>query len=69
MKKILYIQYTDPFLWPVVVHGSNILASKGYKVLFLGVQSVSDISKRIDMALNDNVTIKLFLYLDPGVRK
>ena len=66
MKKILYIQYTDPFLWPVVVHGSNILAAKGYKVLFLGVQSVSDVSKRIDMTLNDNVTIKLLWYLNPG---
>ena len=69
MKKILYIQYTDPFLWPVVVHGSNILSSKGYKVLFLGVQSVSDISKRIDMTLNDNVTIKLLWYLGPGTRQ
>ena len=69
MKKILYIQYTDPFLWPVIVHGSNILASKGHKILFLGVQSVADPSERIKMTLHKNITIRLLRYLKPGVQQ
>ena len=45
MKKIIYIQYTDPIHWPVVIHGSNILGAKGWSVLFLGAHCISDQSK------------------------
>ena len=35
-KKILYIQYTNPAIYPPLEHGSRILANDGWKILFLG---------------------------------
>ena len=36
MKKILYIQYTNPGGYPPLEHSSRILANEGWKVIFLG---------------------------------
>lgn len=36
MRKILYIQYTNPAGYPPLEHSSRILADTGWKVLFLG---------------------------------
>ena len=67
MKRILYIQYVDPFLWPVLVHGSNLLADKGNKIIFLGSQSVAKSSDRIKMRIHQNIKIKLLGYVSPGL--
>ena len=67
MKRILYIQYVDPFLWPVLVHGSNLLADKGNKIIFLGSQSVAKSSDRIKMRVHQNIKIKLLGYVSPGL--
>ena len=67
LKRILYIQYVDPFLWPVLVHGSNLLASKGHKIIILGAQSVSNPSDRIKMKVHQNISIKLLGYVSPGL--
>jgi glycosyltransferase involved in cell wall biosynthesis len=37
MKKILYIQYTNPAVYPPLEHSSRILADNDWSVLFLGV--------------------------------
>ena len=67
MKKIIYIQYTDPIHWPVVIHGSNILGAKGWSVLFLGAHCISDPSKRFEMDLHENIKIKMLRYVAPGL--
>jgi len=67
LKRILYIQYVDPFLWPVLVHGSNLLADKGNKIIFLGSQSVAKSSDRIKMRIHQNIKIKLLGYVSPGL--
>ncbi len=39
MKKILYLQYTNPAAYPPLQHSSGILADAGWEVLFLGIRS------------------------------
>lgn len=37
MKRIAYIQYTNPAAYPPLMHSSAILAERGWEVLFLGI--------------------------------
>jgi glycosyltransferase involved in cell wall biosynthesis len=39
MKKVVYLQYTNPAAYPPLEHSSQILAREGWDVLFLGVKS------------------------------
>ena len=36
MKRILYVQYTNPAGYPPLEHSSRLLADRGWQVLFLG---------------------------------
>ena len=67
MKKILYIQFTDPIHWPVIMHGANILGKKNWDILFLGAHNIPDSSQRIQMDLNHNIRIKMLAYCAPGL--
>ena len=40
MKRILYIQYTNPAGYPPLEHSSTLLANAGWQVLFLGTSAV-----------------------------
>lgn len=40
-KKILYIQYTNPALYPPLEHSSHALAQRGWRILFLGVETAN----------------------------
>ena len=37
MKRIVYIQYTNPAAYPPLIHSSAILAERGWEVLFLAI--------------------------------
>jgi glycosyltransferase involved in cell wall biosynthesis len=39
-RRILYIQYTEPCGYPPLLHSSEILARRGWEVLFLGTQAL-----------------------------
>jgi glycosyltransferase involved in cell wall biosynthesis len=39
-RHILYIQYTEPCGYPPLLHSSEILAGRGWEVLFLGTQAL-----------------------------
>src|SRR5690348_345276 len=38
IKRILYVQYTNPGAYPPLEHSSHLLASRGWEVLFLGIK-------------------------------
>jgi glycosyltransferase involved in cell wall biosynthesis len=40
LKRILYIQYTNPAAYPPLEHSSRILADAGWRVLFLGTRAL-----------------------------
>jgi glycosyltransferase involved in cell wall biosynthesis len=39
-RRILYVQYTNPCGYPPVLHSAEILAARGWEVLFLGTQAL-----------------------------
>jgi glycosyltransferase involved in cell wall biosynthesis len=39
-RRILYVQYTNPCGYPPVLHSAEILAARGWDVLFLGTQAL-----------------------------
>ena len=39
-RRILYVQYTNPCGYPPVLHSAEILATRGWEVLFLGTQAL-----------------------------
>ncbi len=41
MKRVLYVQYTNPAAYPPLEHSSQILAREGWQVLFLGIRSTA----------------------------
>jgi glycosyltransferase involved in cell wall biosynthesis len=40
VKRIVYIQYTNPAAYPPLTHSSAILAERGWEVLFLGITAL-----------------------------
>ncbi len=54
-KKILYFQYTDPAIgYPPLEHSSEILANKGWQVLFLGITFANNV-----FSLKSHTNIKI----------
>ena len=67
MKKIMYIQYSDPTHWPVLMHGAHILAEKKANILMLGAQNIKEESNRVKFTTHTNIKIKLLGYVSPGL--
>ncbi len=67
MKRIAYIQYSNPAGYPPLEHSSRILANQGWKVLVLGI----GIAWMKDFALppHPNITVRQFRACAPGWRQ
>lgn len=57
MKRILYIQYTNPAGYPPLEHSSRILADAGWQVLFLGTGALGAAALRFPP--HSNVRVRL----------
>lgn len=64
MKKILYIQYTNPTGYPPLEHGSRILAESGWKVVFLGTKAFA--ANSIKFPYHPNIKVEYINYCKPG---
>jgi glycosyltransferase involved in cell wall biosynthesis len=42
LRRVLYVQYTDPAAYPPLEHSSNLLAERGWDVVFLGTGTKLD---------------------------
>ena len=67
MKKVIYIQYSDPVHWPVLMHGAHILAEKKASIMMLGAQNIKEESNRVQFTTHQNIKIKLLGYVSPGL--
>ena len=67
MKKVIYIQYSDPVHWPVLMHGAHILAEKKASIIMLGAQNIKEESNRVQFTTHQNIKIKLLGYVSPGL--
>lgn len=64
-RKILYIQYTNPALFPPLEHSSRILADNNWQVLFLGIgaQGTAD---HLLFPSHPNITVRQMAFCPPG---
>ncbi len=66
MRKILYLQYTNPAGYPPLEHSSRILANAGWKVLFLGTGAAGEANRLKFPPLRD-VTVRQLPFCPPGL--
>jgi glycosyltransferase involved in cell wall biosynthesis len=64
-KKILYIQYVNPAIYPPLEHSSRIFADRNWEVLFVGTRSYGQ-SDTLDFEPHPRVTVKRLRYQAPG---
>jgi glycosyltransferase involved in cell wall biosynthesis len=64
MKRILYIQYTNPAGYPPLEHSSRILADDGWQVLFLGTGALG--ADRLRFAPHPNIHVRCLGFRNPG---
>lgn len=66
MRRILFIQYTNPAIYPPLEHSSHIFANKGWQALFLGTGSLTADSLRFKP--HDRIEVRQMPYAQPGWR-
>jgi len=64
-KSIIYIQYTNPGGYPPLEHSSQLLASQGWKVLFLGTGCLG--ANELVLAEHPNIQVKTMSFCNPGL--
>jgi glycosyltransferase involved in cell wall biosynthesis len=69
MKRIAYIQYANPALYPPLEHSSQILASNGWQVLFLGTGALAADANAMRLADFPGIRVRQLGYCPPGWRQ
>ena len=64
LRKILYIQYTNPAGYPPLEHSSRILANQGWKVLFLGTGAFG--ANALRFPEHPNITVRQLAFCPAG---
>ena len=64
MKRILYVQYTNPAGYPPLQHSSNILADAGWSVLFLGTGSAG--AGSLEFPVRPGIEVRKMPFCQPG---
>lgn len=67
MKRILYIQYTNPAGYPPLAHSSRLLADAGWQVLFLGTNAFG--SHGLRFLPHPNIAVRQMAFCPPGWRQ
>jgi glycosyltransferase involved in cell wall biosynthesis len=65
--RILYIQYTNPAVYPPLEHSSRILADAGWQVLFLGMQAMA--ADQLQFVSDPSIRVLLLPFRTPGLRQ
>jgi glycosyltransferase involved in cell wall biosynthesis len=67
VKRILYVQYTNPAGYPPLEHSSRILASEGWKVLFLGTGAQG--ANILEFPPHPNIEVRKMQFCPAGWRQ
>ncbi len=67
MKKIIYVQYTNPGIYPPLEHSSRCLSQDGWEVMFLGIGALN--ASVLCFPAHPQITVKLMPYCPPGWRQ
>ena len=66
-RRILYVQYTNPCGYPPLLHSSEILAARGWEVLFLGTQALGFETRR--PPVRPGIRFKHLTYSDSRLKR
>src|SRR5204862_3210962 len=66
-QRIIYIQYTNPAVYPPLEHSSQIVADQGWQVLFLGTRARGADALRFPP--HSNVAVRQLGHCAPGRRQ
>lgn len=67
MKKLLYVQYTNPAAYPPLEHSSQILAQDGWEVLFLGIGALG--ASALSFPTHPKIHVKQMYFCSGGWRQ
>ena len=67
MKRILYVQYTNPAGYPPLEHSSRILANEGWQVLFLGTGAQG--ANALEFPPHPNIAVRKLQFCPAGWRQ
>jgi glycosyltransferase involved in cell wall biosynthesis len=67
-RRILYIQYTNPAVYPPLEHSSRILADAGWDVMFLGAGSDGE-SDRFQFPAHSRICVRRMAVCKAGIRQ
>src|SRR5262245_17606106 len=67
LRRILYVQYTDPAAYPPVEHSSCLLADRGWEVLLLGIANT--LTSKIQLPPHDKIHVKRIRFVQGGLRQ
>ena len=67
-RRILYVQYANPGMYPPVEHSSRILADAGWRVVFLGIHA-SGSARRLLVPHHPRIRALLMSHAAPGWRQ
>jgi glycosyltransferase involved in cell wall biosynthesis len=67
MKRILYLQYTNPGGYPPLEHSSRILAGEGWKVLFIGTGAQG--ANALEFPPHPNIEVRKLKFCPAGWRQ
>ena len=62
---MIYVQYTNPASYPPLEHSSLILATSGWKVVFLGTGARG--AGKLEFSAHPNIQVKRWRFVEGGV--
>jgi glycosyltransferase involved in cell wall biosynthesis len=65
LRKIIYVQYTNPAVYPPLQHSSRILANAGWHVLFLGTGAAFG-ADSLSFPYHERISVKKLPYCSAG---
>jgi glycosyltransferase involved in cell wall biosynthesis len=68
MKKVLYVQYTNPAAYPPLEHSAHQLAEDGWEVLFLGIRALGG-ADMIRLPSHERICVQNLTACPPGLRQ
>jgi glycosyltransferase involved in cell wall biosynthesis len=66
-RRILYVQYTDPAVYPPLEHSSRLFAERGWEVFMLGTGTASELN--LQLPSHPRIRIKKIGFVRPGWRQ
>lgn len=66
IRRVLYVQYTNPAGYPPLLHSARLLADQGFSILFLGTDALAD---SLTFPRHERVDVRLMSFRPGGWRQ